>query len=375
MTAPAVDAGAPVTASRVLALSPPMGSAVPCCPLMSDGKTLYTCLCSTRGSADLISIDVSAPVTPVVKTVASLPLSAQRTSTYFAAAVLDGTVFWVDAFTNAIERISLADGRRFSSLPVNGEITDATPLLVDGAAMYLLASAVTGAQGSPVQLLKIDRLSGSITSHDTGGNFHVHQFAQDASSIYLVSDLDGSADAGTGVVRSSRVVRLAKTDGALDDVLPAMTINTPDRLHGGFIGVHADLGGAPGLYSLFEEAPSAGGTIVTRLLRIDPAQRMSRPLLERELDLASSSLWLLGVVDGAVLLARTEQATADGGAPAIRGSSVIVLPAGGGAPRIVADFARDYPVLGLQAVAVDADSAYWLNSSGDLLRLARGALQ
>ena len=370
MAAPTVDAGAPPTASRVVDLRGDMGTALPCCPLMSDGKLLYTCMCATRSSGTLVSID---PAGPTVKAVIDLPVNPARTSPYFSTALLDGTAFWVDAYANTIERASIAgDGKRWPSLAVNGEITEVTPILVDASAMYLLASAVVGAQGSPVQLLKIDRLTGNVTSQDTGSNFHVHQFAQDATSIYMVSDLD--TDMGAATRRTSRVVRIAKAGGAPEEIVPAMSVTTPDQLHGGFIGVHADAAGAPGLYSLYEEAPAAGN-VLTRVVKIDPMARTLAPLVERTLALGGSTLWLLGAVDGAVLLARTESEGGDAGPSSIRSSSVIVLPARGGAPRIVADYARDYPLLGMQVVAVDADWVYWLNSTGELFRLARGALQ
>jgi len=338
--------------------------------MASDGKALYTCMCATRSSATLVSID---PAGPTVKAVADLPINPARVSPYFSAAIVDGTAFWVDAYANTVERISIAgDGKRSPSLAVNGEITEVTPILVDGAAMYLLASAVVGAQGSPVQLLKIDRRSGNVVSQDTGSNFHVHQFAQDATSIYLVSDLD--TEMGTDTRRTSRVVRIPKAGGPPEEIVPAMTVTTPDRLHGGFIGVHADTAGGPGLYSLYEEAPGAGA-VVTRVVKIDPTAHALTPLLERNLALGGSTLWLLGVVDGAAILARTESESADGGASSIRSSSVIVVPAGGGVPRIVATYAHDYPLLGMQVLAVDADWVYWLNGTGELYRLSRGALR
>lgn len=115
--------------------------------------------------------------------------------------------------------------------------------------------------------------------------------------------------------------------------------------------------------------------MLTRVVRLDPAGGTSTTLLERNLEPASTTLWLMGALDGAVLLARTENQTASTVAPTILHSSVIVLPAGGGASWIAADFTGDHPLLGLDALAYDQTSVYWLNSSGDLYRLPRKALR
>ena len=257
---------------------------------------------------------------------------------------------------------------------VKGEITEATPLLVDESSMYILASAVAGATGAPVQLVKIDRATGAVQFFDTGSTFHVHQFAQDASAVYIATDVDTTTDAGTAIVRTSRVVSLAKADGTRADVSPSRTFTTANKLRGGYLGVQTDSSGGDGVYALFEDPPSADGTVPMRVERLGKGGEPTT-LFQTQIEASRSALWLLGVVDGAVILARTENDITDAGAGPIRSSSVIVLPASGGAPRIVADFARDYPILGLSALVTDADSVYWLNSSGDLYQLSRGALK
>jgi hypothetical protein len=367
----AVDAGAPPVATKVVSLHAATGDGVPCCPLMSDGQRLVTCLCATKATARVVAVNPSNGTTTAL---ADLDVPPTRGSAYLGAAVLDGTLFWADPVANTIERASLlGDGRRLAPLPVNGDVAEAAPILVDRSAIHLLASAVVGAAGAPLQLLSVDRAAGSVRAFDTGSNFHVHQFSQDAAAVYLVSDQDRTTDGGSSVQRQSRVVRIAKADGALTTASEATTIDTADRLRGGYLGTATDLTGGDGVYALYEDAPAADGTVTTRVVRLDATGKAST-LLERSLD-PSTGLWLLGVIDGTVLLARTESTTTDGGAPGVRSSSVLAIPAHGGAPRILADSARDYPMLGLQAVTYDADWVYWLNSSGDLFRFGRGALQ
>jgi hypothetical protein len=370
---PSADAGVPPPpAVRVLSLRPNATAPQPCCPLMGDGTKLYACTCASKATATLLSLDgARGSTTPL----GELAVPEARGNLVFAAAVRDGTVFWVDAVANTIHRAGLAQGSAtYAPIPIDGEITEATPLLVDASAMYVLASAVAGAQGSPVQLVKIDRASGAVRAFETGSNFHVYRFAQDSAGIYIARDVDAQGQGGA-TSRLSQIVRLAKADGALTEISDPVSLTTPDRLHGGFIAVDTDLSGGAGVFAVGEDAP-AGGTVPTRVVRLDPATRMMTKLVERNLDADVARLWLLGVVDGAVLLVSTATETGDGGAPvSIRSSSVLVVPAGGGTPRVVADFAGDYPMVGLPALAVDAASVYWLNVSGDLYALPRDALK
>jgi hypothetical protein len=51
---------------------------------------------------------------------------------------------------------------------------------------------------------------------------------------------------------------------------------------------------------------------------------------------------------------------------------LLAVAADGGAARILADFARDFPV---QGIATDASQIYWLNNSGRLYGLPRTAVR
>ena len=73
----------------------------------------------------------------------------------------------------------------------------------------------------------------AVQFFDTGSTFHVHQFAQDASAVYIATDVDTTTDAGTAIVRTSRVVSLAEADGTRTDVSPSRTLTTANKLRGG----------------------------------------------------------------------------------------------------------------------------------------------
>lgn len=368
-TPPADAPPPPPVARALLSLHTAATDGVPCCPLMpgAPGQVL-TCMCPSKETARVVALELASQT---VRPVMEIALTPDRANLTFAAAVFDRTLYWVDAARNTIERATLADGKRAPAAQIAGEITEATPLLVDGDGLYLLASAVAGAQGSPVQLVKVDRTTGAQRSFDTGANFHVYEFAQDAAAIFMASDVDTAA--GTAIQRRSRLVRIAKADGAITEVAPTLTLTTPDKLRGGYIGVHTDRAGGGRLYALAEDA-AAGGSIVNRVVEVDPAARTATPLLERSLAAENTRLWLLGVVDRGVLLVRTDTTPGPAGQPPAVRASVIVLPAGGGPARIVADFARDYPLVGLPSLIHDADTVTWLNASGQLWQLPRSAL-
>ena len=160
--APISEAGTtpPPTAHLLGALRPDGGAGLPCCPLMIDGaKNIFTCVCPSAENATLLSIGL--PAFSVAPALTLAQPASRPENLYFAAAVQNGTVFSVDAVANSIARASLQqDAPAYAPLVVKGEITEATPLLVDQSSMYILASAVTGATGAPVQLVKVDRASG-----------------------------------------------------------------------------------------------------------------------------------------------------------------------------------------------------------------------
>jgi hypothetical protein len=367
------DAGSTPRATRVVSLVGDDADERVCCPLMGDAQKLYTCLCQST-SARLVEIDPLHPgPTPITSFAAPPEEDPRNPRGYFAAAMFGGTFFLADAAHNSIERRSLlGDGGVLQPWQIAGDFTQSTPLLVDSDAMYLLASGVNGSQGEAVQLIRIDHKTAEMKSFDTGGNYQRHQFAQDIANIYVATNLDNPAES-VPTMRSTHVSRLSKADGTRRDI-DSKTLPTSNKLLGGYIGVHTDGTRQGAVYALEQRSLTANGMVEARISRFDAGGGEPTTLFARFIDSARTAVWILAVVDGAVLLVTTENGTNDAGLGSLRSSSVTLLPAGGGAPRIVADFSRDTPILGFQGAANDAEWVYWLNRSGDLYRLSRADL-
>lgn len=377
--APAVDAAAPKGDAMASTPVPVLvsstissgGATSICCPLTADSNKLYTCSC-TGSNVQVLSIDPSAGTTTVATT-----LAPQSQRTQYAGVLAGGSLFWADRTTGpggdtCPIHASPTNGAMASTLAViRGDIYDGADLLADAGAIYALADNVSGlsATASPVQALRIDRAAGTITTYDTGGNLPVLQFTQDMSALYVGVDTDVAV--GGGVERVSRIARVAKTGGAVSTLFER-TIMTSDPSHGGFIGLQSD---GTTLFALFEAGgPGADGTIDTQVLTVDGSGNTAM-LYQESVDPTVVRLRLLGAVDGAILLVRDGTYRPDGGMVASSlDSTVLVVPAGGGAPRIVASFSHDSPVFELQAPVFSPD-VFWINSSGRVFRLPAAGLK
>jgi hypothetical protein len=350
----------------ITSLLPDGSSAVPCCPLMSDADKLYACICASKTNVTLFAVEPNLQGRTTVAGQLNPPNT--RNGLSFPATVYDRALYW--AADRDIQRTPLGGNTAIgTTFDVKGAIYDTTSLLADAAGVYVLASGVTGAQGAPVQLLKIAN-SGEVTPFDTRGNRPVYQFDQDDAALYVATASDESS--GTKTQRSSSVLRIAKADGATSNVLREQTLTIEDLHHGGYIGVQVQ---APSVYALFEQAPSADATVGVQLQRVDAGGSSSSApttLYTRTIDPRLTQIGLFGVVDGTVILTLIEFDAKDGGSSVVRGSSLLAVAAEGGAPRILADFARDFPV---QGIATDANQIYWLNNSGRLYGLPRTALR
>jgi hypothetical protein len=340
-----------------------------CCPLMADAGKTYTCVCTSKTNATLVSIDVATGASTIV---GSLNPPSGRDNLRFPAAVFADALYW--AADEQIRRTPVVGGSALASeFPVGGAVYESTSLLAANGRIYVLATAVNGAQGAPVQLLAIDAMSTdparAVTSFDTGGTQPVFQFGQDDDAVYLAVAVDSAGDAGR-TRRTSSVMRLQKSNGMRTNVLPEKVLDLADPLRGGgYTGVQVD-GGL--LFALFENMPAADGTLKVQVMRVDLAQQGSaQAVYETTLDRNLSQLAILGVVDGVVVLSRIEYEVSDG-MKSVRSSSVIMVPANDAGPRIIADYPRDYP--GDDLVS-DDDRIYWLNSSGLLYGFPRARLQ
>ena len=336
-----------------------------CCPLL-QGAALFSCVCESKDQARVLAID---PQNGEISAAGTIRPPATRERTQFAAAMFENELFWLD--DGAIARQALDAGDDTPDLwPVSAAIYENAPLHADGSDVFALASAVEGSSGSPVQLLRVGR-SGTVTPFDTGGNTPVYQFAQGEEFVFLATDVD--RENGELIARESRLLRIDKNDGTRSELLPVQRVQTPERLRGGYIGVVAD---ADQVFALFESAPEADGTTRVQLHAAaadgSSSGEAPEPRYELVLDPTLSQLLLLGALDGGVVLARIEYEGEADDSGKVRSSAIVVVPAGGGAPRILADLARDYPVQGL---VHDDEHVYFLSSRGQLFSVDRSVLQ
>jgi hypothetical protein len=364
----------PAAPAQVASLAADAGSTSVCCPLTADGSRLYTCLCDGTSTVRVTGIDPSSGAASDVTT-----FSAKYARSQYAAVLAGGSLYWADRVTKngggdacPIYGSPTGGGAAIQLGVVSGDVYDGANLLADAAAIYALADNVSGLgpASSPVQVVRIDRTAGSVTTFDTGGSLPVLQFTQDPAALYVAVDTDVGVDAG--VQRISRVVKIAKSGGGSSSTLVQRTVTTGDATHGGFIGL-ADDGTA--LFALYEAGPGADATIDTQVLAVDPMNGNTTTLYEEAVDPTVVRLRLLGAVSGSVLLVRDGTSSASGGAGAPSSeSTVLVIPRGGGAPRIASSFSRDTPVFGLQAPTFSPD-IFWINASGRVYRLPAAGLQ
>jgi hypothetical protein len=341
-------------------------SASVCCPLMADAGKMYTCLCTSKTNATLVSIDVATGASTVV---GSLNPPSGRDNLRFPAKVSEDALYW--AADQEIQRTPIAGSTDLADrFPIGGAIYESSTMLASGGRIFALASGVTNAQGSPVQVIALDPTN-SVKSFDTGATQPVFQFGQDDAALYLAVDVDESND-DMKIRRASSVIRLAKADGARTTVIPEQVLEITDPLRGGgFTGVQVD---GPALFALFEGMEAADGTVPVKVQYVDlnqPPPGLARTIYDTTLDRDISQLSMLGAVDGAILLSRIEYEST-GNSKTVRSASVIVVRPDETAPRIAADYAKDYPG---NDVVTDDGRVYWLNSSGRLYGFPRTALQ
>ncbi|MGH7439375.1 MAG: hypothetical protein ACRENE_27115 [Polyangiaceae bacterium] len=363
----------PTAPSRVATVgSPDAGAPAPCCPLMADGSKLYTCLCAAgeggAGTVSLVSID---PATGQTAPVASLAPLSQRSR--YSAALAGGNVYWVDRQTSGdagvtcpVYATSVSTGMTSQVGTVAGDVYDQADVLAGSQSLYLLADNVGGlpSTASPLQLVSVDRTSGAVAAHDTGGARPVFQFAQDATNVYVAADSDMSQGDG-GAQRTSSVLGfpVAGTSAASTS-LAQSALTTPDPSYGGYVGLVDD---GTTLFALYQSAPAADGTIDTQIQKVGASGTMPTKLYDEVALPTVSQLRLLGAASGAVIFARDVAGGVDGGAKSPE-SSVLVLAAGQTVPRIVAGFVGDSPVFALQAPSFTPD-VFWMNGSGQIFRL------
>lgn len=335
-----------------------------CCPLMTDAGKMYTCLCTSKTNATLVSIDVATGASTIV---GSLNPPGGRDNLRFPARVSQDALYW--AADQEIQRTPIMGTSALADrFPIGGAVYESSTMLASDGRIYALATGVANAKGAPVQVVALEP-SMPVKSFDTGGTQPVFQFAQDASALYLAVDVDEPRDNG-GFRRGSSVIRLAKADGARMTVIPEQVLEIDDQvLGGGFTGVQVD---GTSLFALFEGMPKTDGTLSIQVQHVDLSQAgmMPKVIYDTTIDRNISQLSLLGAMDGAVLLSRIEFEP-DDKTKVVRSASVLVVRPDAG-PRIAADYSKDYPG---NDVVSDDSRVYWLNSSGRLYAFPRTALR
>ncbi|HKU37890.1 MAG TPA: hypothetical protein VJR89_07080 [Polyangiales bacterium] len=332
-----------------------------CCPLMADSNKLYACVCAQDESATLFEIDPARSEDP--QTISAFNPSGPMDAP-LATVVYDHALYWVAE--RSVRRTPLPGSTQLAmSFEVPGALYYTGSLLVDDAGIYALASGVSGS-GSPVRLIAIDPATEAVVAFETGGNGPVFQFDHDAAAVYLAVDRDRPLPNSKRVDRSSSVVRIAKRGGERSTVMPERTLRIDEVDQGGYLGVRL---AGDSVIALFEDAPGDDRTVTVRIHRARKDADGGDPeeLYSVATDPERKRLRLLGEIDGCVFATQLELDDGE-----VVGASLLMLPPDGSAPRIVADFARDYPVQGL---AFDADNVYWLNNSGAVYRLPRASLR
>jgi hypothetical protein len=370
--APSAKPDAPLP-TAVATVSSDVGAGPPCCPLLADGSTLYTCLCSSGGkTSTLFAIEPSRAEQHVPAAVLSVTPPADRQSAEFAAAVFDGGLYW--NANDTIVRASLGGSGAAMAWRINGSVYDTGSLLVDASGIYTLVSgAATDAddKGSAVRLLALDPAHGTPRIFDTGGNRPVLQFDHDPKAVYLAVDSDAPNPDEIRTDRTTSVVRIDKATGERAALTPDKQLTVTDTQHGGYIGLRVDAHAAT-VFALFEAPPGADGSTVLQVHKIDAVgtSPQSAPSVLYQLTVqnpARTSLRLLGAVDGAALVSRADF----NDRYEVQKCTVLILLPGQTAPRIAAIFVHDSPIAG---VATDAARIYWLNRSGRIFALPRAAL-
>lgn len=357
-------------ATLVTNITPDPSLASVCCPLLSDAGNAYTCVCTSKTNATMVGLDLTRGS---ISMLASFNPPGARENPRFPAVAWGSALYW--AADQNLERTALPSASDSSgTFMVGGSLYERSTLLASDTGIYALASAVTGAMGAPVQLVALqgppfDPSTSKWKSFDTGATQPVFQFDHDDGAVYLAVDVDEEVGPDRKR-RKTSVVRINKADGARTTILEERTLEIDAALRGGgYTGVQVD-GGA--LYALFEDAPAADGSMTVQVQRLELGQSQAPAVVyETRVDPAISQLGIVGVVDGAVILSRVETAT-DMNTRSVRSASVVAIPPGGGTPRIIADYSRDYPGFDL---ITDAERVYWLNSSGRLYSYPRSALR
>lgn len=344
-----------------------------CCPLLSEGTKLYSCLCvDGKEEATVFTVDMESGRRD------DFLIAATPTD---AASVFEQTLYWAESSGGVLGEpdrvfsLPLQAGAAPTSFPVApgvGLYTDSR-LLTDANGIHVMASGLgqddDEMSQADVYLLHFD-FNGMLTSMDALGNRVIKQIAQDATAFYAGVNVDEKREDNQPFLRLSSVERLAKSMPQRTTLLQPQSMTISDLSHNGYLGVVSD---GTDLFTLFESTATPAGTEHLEIGRIAMSSTATVDQLTVIYDLEVpaerhfTALRLLGAVDGAVFFARDEYLQAD----RLRSSSVLVIPPGATSARFIADFTADVPV---QGIAASRDKIFWMNQSGRIFALSREAL-
>jgi len=371
---PDTASGAPTWPSPELFASLPAASSSYCCPLMSEGTKLYSCMCvDGKEEATVFAVDMESEKRE------DFPIPATPT---IASSVYDGALYWAESSGGApgepdvIYRFPLQPGAAPMGFPLAaagvGLYTDSR-LLTDASGIHIMASGLgqdnDDASLAAVYLLHFN-FNGMLTSMDALGNRVIKQIGQDASGFYAGINVDEKRDDNQPFLRMSSVVRIGKGMPQVTTLLNPQPITISDLSHNGYLGVVSD---GTDLFTLFESTATPAGTEHLEIGKIAMASTATTDQLDVIYDLEVpaerhlTALRLLGAVDGAVFFARDEYLQSD----RLRSSSMLVIPKGATSARFIADFTADVPI---QGIAANREKIFWMNQSGRIFALSREAL-
>jgi hypothetical protein len=258
-----------------------------------------------------------------------------------------------------------------SPLPVPAAVYYNGTVVADDGAVFALASGA-GTTGSGVQVVKAT-LDGDVAAFATGSTQAIIQVGADADSLYVATGVDVTKTGSDVTTRTSRLLRVAKTNGTQKDVVDPENTSasgpSPGAALGGYLGVQSD---GTSVFALYQNSAAGdAGTAMVEVRQVDPKDALpakATTFYETPVILKDSSLSILGAVGGSVVMSRIEYG--DDGSP--RSSYVFVVSRPGGAQNVVKNYVGDYAVPGL---AADDDRIYWMTASGEVYSLSRSAFE
>lgn len=333
-----------------------------CCALHASDELLYTCECDGSSEVAILALDPDGGSPERVATFAT-----QSPRSFVSTALVGDTLYFTDRGAggrSTLQATDLSSGETRVLADIEADIFDTSPLLVDDASVYALASRVED-QGADVQLVRVERESGEARSIAIGSTSGL-QFDQDADALYVIAHSDSGE--GASVLRESRIMRLRKSDGTSQPIA-TFTLQGAGVERGGFVGLLVDGDRVLAL----SRKPAGAGKDEVKLLSFDSVGRQEE-LFSQTVDAGLEKFLILGTSEDATLLVRFTLSSASDDA-AVLGSTFLTVPRSGG-HQVNSTLRGDGPSnAAIRAPSFDSEGLYWVNTSGNVYRLPLSALR